>query len=103
MDKEKITIEIFLKIASVKESTIKKNRDKIPGLTYTNGTYDILKGTGIHAITTGIKSKIPPTGGICYKGYQRVQEYRRFLFKRLSRTVCRFYSRFIMRGFDQRK
>lgn len=44
-NESKITIEEFQKIAGVKEATIRKNKDKIPGLTYAKGIYDILKGT----------------------------------------------------------
>ena len=40
-----ISIEDFLKIAKVKEKTIKKNQHKIPGLSYENGSYTILEGT----------------------------------------------------------
>ena len=42
---ERITIEEFVELAGVKERTIRKNKDKIPGLSYNNGNYDILKGT----------------------------------------------------------
>lgn len=40
-----ITIEEFVQIAGVKKETIYKNRNKIPGLTYRNGEYEILSGT----------------------------------------------------------
>ena len=40
-----ISIEEFLNIANVKESSIKKNRDKIPGLTYEQEEYYIIDGT----------------------------------------------------------
>lgn len=45
MDKTRVSIEDFLQIAGVKISTVKKNKDKIPGLTYANGKFDIIKGT----------------------------------------------------------
>ncbi len=45
MDNNKISIEEFLNIAGVKEKTIIKNKDKIPGLTYVDGKFDIIKGT----------------------------------------------------------
>ena len=45
MDKTRISIEDFLQIAKVKISTVKKNKNNIPGLTYTNGQFDIVKGT----------------------------------------------------------
>ncbi len=45
MDIDKISIEEFITIANVKEATIKRNRHKIPGLTYEKGKFDILKGT----------------------------------------------------------
>ena len=37
VEKNKVSIEEFIKIANVKKETIKKNRNKIPGLTYENG------------------------------------------------------------------
>lgn len=40
-----VSIEEFERIAGVKEATIRKNHDKIPGLTYRDGTYEILSGT----------------------------------------------------------
>lgn len=40
-----ISIEEFIRIAGVKEVTIKRNRDKIPGLSYENGEYLIIEGT----------------------------------------------------------
>lgn len=40
-----VTIEEFERIAGVKEATIRKNHDKIPGLTYRDGAYEILSGT----------------------------------------------------------
>ena len=45
VEKNKVSIEEFIKIANVKKETIKKNRNKIPGLTYENGEFDIVKGT----------------------------------------------------------
>ena len=45
MNNSKISIEEFLEIAHVKENTVRKNATKIPGLTYENGVFDILKGT----------------------------------------------------------
>ncbi len=41
------TIDVmeFAQIANVKISTIKKNAKRIPGLSYKNGTFEILKGT----------------------------------------------------------
>ncbi|MDP3445199.1 MAG: hypothetical protein Q8T08_20250, partial [Ignavibacteria bacterium] len=45
MDETKISINEFLKIVNVKEETIRKNRHKIPGLTWSEGNYDIIKGT----------------------------------------------------------
>ena len=44
VEKNKVSIEEFIKIANVKKETIKKNRNKIPGLTYENGEFDIVKG-----------------------------------------------------------
>ena len=43
VEKNKISIEEFIKIANVKKETIKKNRNKIPGLTYENEEFDIVK------------------------------------------------------------
>lgn len=40
-----ISIDEFVRIAGVKESTIRKNKDKIPGLSYNKGTYSIIDGT----------------------------------------------------------
>ena len=40
-----MTIEEFLIISDVKESTIHKRRNEIPGLTYINGEYEIIEGT----------------------------------------------------------
>ena len=40
-----ISIEEFARIAGVKESTIRKNKNKIPGLSYDKGTYNIIDGT----------------------------------------------------------
>ncbi len=45
MDRNKISIDDFLIIANVKLSTVRKNKEKIPGLKLINGNYDILKGT----------------------------------------------------------
>ena len=45
MDETRVSIDDFLQIAKVKLSTVKKNRKKIPGLTYANGKFDIVKGT----------------------------------------------------------
>lgn len=45
MNKDKVTIDEFLAIAGVTKKTVIKNSAKIPGLTYENGTFDILKGT----------------------------------------------------------
>ena len=40
-----MTIEEFLIISDVKESTIHKRKKEIPGLTYINGEYKIIDGT----------------------------------------------------------
>ena len=40
-----ITIEEFVIIAGVKQSTIKKNAKRIPGLNYINGEFHIIDGT----------------------------------------------------------
>ena len=40
-----ISIDDFVRIAGVKEITIRKNKDKIPGLSYDKGTYNIIDGT----------------------------------------------------------
>ena len=40
-----ISIDDFVRIAGVKETTIRKNKDKIPGLSYDKGTYNIIDGT----------------------------------------------------------
>ncbi len=45
MDETRISIDDFLQIAKVKLNTVKKNKDKIPGLSYANGKFDIVKGT----------------------------------------------------------
>lgn len=45
MDETRVSIEDFLQIAQVKLNTVKKNRNKIPGLSYINGSFDIVKGT----------------------------------------------------------
>ena len=45
MDKTRISIEDFLLIAGVKIDTVKRKKDEIPGLTYKNGKFDIVKGT----------------------------------------------------------
>ena len=42
---EHITIEEFVNIAGVKESTIKKRKNSIPGLKYENDKFIILSGT----------------------------------------------------------
>ena len=42
---EHITIEEFANIAGVKESTIKKRKNSIPGLKYENNEFIILSGT----------------------------------------------------------
>ena len=40
-----ITIDDFVIISGVKESTIRKNKNKIPGLSYDKGIYNIIDGT----------------------------------------------------------
>lgn len=40
-----ISIDKFKLIANVKESTIKRNRNRIPGLSYVDGQYLIIDGT----------------------------------------------------------
>ena len=47
MDKKQETIDIhmFLELAGVKEETVKRNKNNIPGLKYESGVYCILKGT----------------------------------------------------------
>ena len=45
MKLETIDIQTFLELAGVKEETVKKNKNNIPGLTYESGVYCILKGT----------------------------------------------------------
>lgn len=45
MDKTRVSIDDFLQIAGVKISTVKKKKDEIPGLSYANGKFDIIKGT----------------------------------------------------------
>ena len=40
-----ISIDDFVRISGVKESTIRKNKDKIPGLSYDKGVYNIIDGT----------------------------------------------------------
>lgn len=45
MDETRVSIEDFLQIAQVKLNTVKRNKNKIPGLVYKNGTFDIVKGT----------------------------------------------------------
>lgn len=44
-NKQLIDIAQFLEIAGVKENTVRKNKDKIPGLTYESGEFTILRGT----------------------------------------------------------
>ena len=45
MEGNKVSIGEFLNIAGVKLNTVKKNAEKIPGLKYENGDFDILSGT----------------------------------------------------------
>ena len=45
MEENTISICEFIAIAHVKESTIKKNAARIPGLEYSRGRFKILKGT----------------------------------------------------------
>ena len=45
MEGHKVSIGEFLNIAGVKLNTVKKNAEKIPGLKYENGDFDILSGT----------------------------------------------------------
>ena len=44
-NESKTTIQEVLKTACVNEATVKKNKDKVPGLTYAEGVYDIVEGT----------------------------------------------------------
>ncbi|MCR5668351.1 MAG: hypothetical protein K6G05_04785 [Lachnospiraceae bacterium] len=45
MERNKVTIEEFLNIANVHKNTVIKRAKEIPGLTYSKGSFDILKGT----------------------------------------------------------
>ena len=44
-ESERISIDTFVALSGYKESTIFRNREKIPGLSYKEGEYCIIKGT----------------------------------------------------------
>lgn len=69
-----ISIEDFVKIAGVKESTIRKKKNKIPGLSYNKGIYTIIDGTRYPCYVH--KYKIKNSSDRRYLLLKAISEYR---------------------------
>lgn len=70
-----VTIDDFIKIARVKESTIKRNKNRIPGLTYYKGKYNIIEGTR-YPCPSLHKYKIKDSADKRYVLLKTISEYR---------------------------